>query len=123
MIDQSIYNTLRDEFYIPIATLDKIITENLSVVQGNFNILTYRDLGIAPEEIIQLIQYVYGMNLYSANEMYQVVAQGRKAIHIIDEVKKNKMKEEVRRKRSEGMKIFKILNLLPPSSFQLTPTL
>jgi hypothetical protein len=88
VIDTNTSNALQLEFHVSQETIDRINQENLSVAQGDFNILEYETKEIPPEDIIQIIQYVYGMNLYSAHEMYEVVAHGKKPITIIPEVKK-----------------------------------
>ena len=123
MIDTNTFNTLRVEFYVSEETLNIINQENLPVLPGDFNILDYKSKGIPAGDIVQIIQYVYGMSLYSAHELYRVVAENKKPIDIVPEILKKKTvtttKEEGRGKREEGKK-FLTLNLLPPLFFLLT---
>lgn len=90
MIDTNTSNILQAEFHVSKETLNLINQENLSIVQGDFNILDYQNKGVPAGDIIQIIQYVYGMSLYSAHELYAVVVENKKPIDIIPEPLKKK---------------------------------
>ncbi|PHJ64936.1 hypothetical protein VF04_03875 [Nostoc linckia z7] len=91
MIDQNTYNLLLSEYSVSIQTLETLSLDKNSTLQSpGFSILDCVAKQIPYNDILGLIQYVYGTNLYNANEMYQVVVDKRKPIEIVfeNEVKK-----------------------------------
>lgn len=82
MIDQSTYNLLLSEYNVSMETLNKISVDNISLESPGFSVLDCVTQGIPYDDTLGLIQYVYGTNLYSANEMYQVMVDKLKPVNI-----------------------------------------
>lgn len=53
------------------------------ITSESFDIKSALAKGVSQDEVIVLIQYFYGLNIFMAMEMYAVIVYGKKPINII----------------------------------------
>lgn len=92
MLDSAIRTTLMTEYEIGQETLGILDEQNISLNEDDFDIIKCAKAKIFYFDILKLIQYVFGMTMYSAQEMYAVVVYNKKPIEIINE---NEVKKKI----------------------------
>jgi hypothetical protein len=90
MLDAQTRVVLMTEYEIGKETLDIIDNKNISLNEDEFDIIKCARARIYYFDILKLIEYVYGMTMACAQEMYAVVVYGKKPITLVleDDVKK-----------------------------------
>ncbi len=103
---------LMTEYEVSIESIDIIEDKDISLDEDNFDIIECARAKIYYFDILKLIEYVYGMTMACAQEMYAVVVYGKKPITIVveeDDVKKKLIAQRRQKAEGRGQKFFHLI--------------